>query len=372
MTRPRALYLLRYYPTLTETFVQDEIVGMQTAGVDVRVAALGARADGALARDLPAVPVLRVPRRPLTGRLRTATPGMRWLATHQRTKDAARLPWLAARIADVDVVHVHFAGEAAEWACALRRDGGPPYTVTVHAADLFKPRPAFDTVLSEAAAVFTVAAHHAALLGARGHAARLARCGPVLPDWRLPPPPAGPLRALFIGRDVPKKGLDILLRAWRPDPGDQLTLVTDRQVAGDPTIVSPGLQTRADVRAHMARSNTVVLPCRQAPDGDLDGVPVALMEALAAGRPVISTTVSGIPELVDDGVGWLIPPDDPAALRRALGAARDPIERAHRGARGPGRLADRGFTRAAQVEAVLSGWRQVPSLRTCGWPQNRR
>ena len=371
MSPPRALYLLRYYPTLTETFVQDEIEGMLQAGIDVRVAAIGTRGDGALARDLPPAPFLAIPRRPLTGRLRRATPGMRWLAAQQRPKDAARLPWLAAQAADVDLVHVHFAGEAAEWACALRRDGGPPYTVTVHAADLFKPRPSLDTVLAEAEVVFTVAEHHAGLLRARGHRAIVARCGPVLDRWRLPPPPEGPLRALFIGRDVPKKGLDVLLDAWAPQPGDRLTLVTDRRVLDDPTIGSPGLLPRAGVRAQMSRANLVVLPCREAADGDRDGVPLALMEALAAGRPVISTPVSGVPELVDHEVGWLVPQDDAGALGRALGAARDPEERTRRGAAGPARLRVRGFTRAAQVATVLSAWGQMPSLRTCGWPHNR-
>lgn len=371
MSRPEVMYLLRYYPTLTETFVQDEVEGVMQAGVGVRIAAMGPRQDGALARDLPDAPVLTIPRRPLAGRLSRSTPGMRWLATQQRPKDAARLPWLAARTAGIDLLHVHFAGEAAEWACALRRDGGPPYTVTVHAADLFKPRPALDTVLSEAAVVFTVAEHHAALLRARGHTPVLARCGPVLDRWRLPEAPPGPLQALFIGRDVPKKGLDVLLDAWAPARGDQLTLVTDRRVRGIPTIGSPGLLPRARVRAHMARANLVVLPCRRADDGDQDGVPVALMEALAAGRPVITTPISGIPELIDDDVGWLVPTDDAGGLARALEAARDPVERSRRGAAGPARLRARGFTRAAQVGQVLTAWRQMPSLRTCRWPQNR-
>jgi glycosyltransferase involved in cell wall biosynthesis len=340
--------------------VQDEIKGMLDAGVGVRIAALGGRADGALARDLPPCPVLAVPRRPLTGRLRPATPGMRWLAAVQRPKDAARLPWLAARLGEVDRIHVHFAGEAAEWACALRRDGGPPYTVTVHAVDLFKPRPALDTVLAEAEQVFTVAEHHRRVLAARGHDSTVVRCGPVLADWAdLPPPPPGPLRALFVGRDVPKKGLDTLLAAWDPAPGDHLHIISDRQGATAPSISWHGLVTRRQVRDVLSACNLAVLPCRAAPDGDLDGVPVSLMEALAAGRPVLSTPVSGVPELVDPAVGWLVPPDDPVALRAALRACRDGELRARRGRAGPRHLADRGFTRSAQVGALLRAWGAV-------------
>ena len=64
----------------------------------------------------------------------------------------------------------------------------------------------------------------------------------------------------------------------------------------------------------MAACNLFILPCRKASDGDMDGVPVALMEALASGRPVITTSVSGIPELVDEKVGWMVPPNRPDLL----------------------------------------------------------
>jgi glycosyltransferase involved in cell wall biosynthesis len=108
----------------------------------------------------------------------------------------------------------------------------------------------------------------------------------------------------------------------------------------------------------------LVLPCQRAPDGDLDGVPVALMEALAAGRPVITTPVSGIPELVDEEVGWLVPPGSAPALAEALCAAADPAERLRRGAAGPARLHERSFTISAQVSSVLASWGEPWSRAT--------
>jgi glycosyltransferase involved in cell wall biosynthesis len=106
----------------------------------------------------------------------------------------------------------------------------------------------------------------------------------------------------------------------------------------------------------MASASVLVLPCRRATSGDMDGVPMVLMEAMALGRPVVTTRLSGIPELVDEAVGWLVPPEDPAALVQALREATNRDECARRGAHGPARLRERGFTLADQVEGVLSAW----------------
>jgi glycosyltransferase involved in cell wall biosynthesis len=256
----------------------------------------------------------------------------------------------------VDRIHVHFAGEAAELAHALWLDLGVPYTVMVHAVDLFKPRPSLESVLGAAETVLTVCDHHRAVLDTRGIRARVLRCGPRLTDWAgLPPPPGGPLRALFVGRNVPKKGLDTLLSAWPPgDPGARLLVVS-----GDVSSVPPGVRVQspgppAAVRAAMAWANLVVLPCRVAPDGDRDGVPLVLMEAIAAGRPVLSTPVAGIPELVEPPVGWLCAPDRPRALRDLLDGAVQSARETR--SPGPAWLQARGFTLAAQVDGLCRTW----------------
>ena len=370
----RVLYLARYYPALTETFVADELRGVADAGLAVAVASLGERADSALADPVPGVAVTRVPRARLSRLWAPRSDAARQVAQWQRPKDAARLPALAALARDFDGVHVHFAGEAAELAWALGRDHGLPYTVTVHAVDLFKPRPSFDTVLSGAARIFTVAEHHRGVLARRGHAAEVVRCGPRLSDFEaLPAPPDGPLRALFVGRDVPKKGLDLLLDAWPSAPeGARLEVISDaRRGTWPPGVRATGLQPRSGVRDALARSNLVVMPCRRADDGDQDGVPVVLMEALAARRPVVTCPVSGIPELVDDAVGWLAPPDDRDALIDAIHAANHPENRRVRGLRGPDRLRARGFTNVEQVRRVIHAWTSCFRPVACGSPTPR-
>jgi glycosyltransferase involved in cell wall biosynthesis len=356
----RVLYVLRYFPTLTETFVNQEISQVSKLGIDVSVATLGTRPDGALQDMVPEVPIHRVPRRPLGWQLRKMSPGQRWLTTHQRRKDAARLPGLSRIAASMDRIHVHFAGEAAELAHALHLDLGLPYTVMVHATDLFKPRPSLSEVLGRAERVLTISRHNQATLAAMGVQSHLVRCGPSLERIQPTPMPEGPLKTIFIGRRVPKKGLDTLLEAWSglDLPGAALTLVTDKGPdAPPPGVTELGLRPTSEIPALLAQHHLLCLPCRRAPDGDMDGVPLVLMEALAAGRPVLTTPISGIAELVDNAVGWLIPADDPRALRKALtSVAADLPSAGRKGAAGPQRLRERGYHLQAQVQGVVSAW----------------
>ena len=354
-------YLLRYYPTLTETFVHDEIGAVAGRGFRPWIAALGARADGAHRAGPDPAPVHRIGR-PWVSRLRgLRTAAARQLAAWQRPKDAARLDALREVLGDTDLLHAHFAGENAELAWALRAEGGPPYTVTVHAVDLFKPRPSLDAVLGAASAVLTVSAYNQTLLQSRGISARLVRCGPATVGPPVPPQDGPGLRLLFIGRETPKKGLDTLLAAMALTPSDTtLTVVGPALRPAAPAGVTfvgplPAPAVRDAIDAH----DLLVLPSQRAPDGDQDGIPLVLMEALARGRPVVTTPVSGIPELIDDTVGWLVPPADPKALATAICAARDPTARRNRGAAGPARLMAGGFTLDAQVDGVITAWRSV-------------
>lgn len=356
----RVLYLLRYYPTVSETFVYREIDALVARGVEVGVLALGSRDDGRFQDEPPDAPVTMVPRRPLVGRLRQQTAGMAWLARHQRPKDVARLPWIAKKAKGFDRIHVHFAGEAAELAFAVSLDSGIPYTVMVHAVDLFRPRPALEEVLAGAQAVVAVADHQVDHLAALGISASRLRCGPDLSKWQTKPMPGPELRALFVARNVPKKGLDNLLSAWHTLPSDsRLDVISDYAGPAPDGVRVLGLQPPGAVRRQMATCNCVVLPSRVAEDGDQDGVPVVLMEALASGRPVVAGRVGGIPELVDESVGWLVEPDDVDDLVLALREACLPIERQQRGRNGPRHLHIRGFTLSDQVSGLLRIWKRA-------------
>ncbi len=143
------------------------------------------------------------------------------------------------------------------------------------------------------------------------------------------------LRALGVGRLVEKKGFDVMVEACgilrtRDVPFEavivgehgehepEIRRRIDALGLGDSVrLAGPMEQTR--LYEEYRSAGVFCLPCRVLDNGDRDGIPNVLMEAMACGLPVVTTPVSGIPEIIRDGVnGRLVPPDDPAALADAL------------------------------------------------------
>jgi glycosyltransferase involved in cell wall biosynthesis len=144
----------------------------------------------------------------------------------------------------------------------------------------------------------------------------------------------GRLRLLGVGRLVAKKGFDVLVDACAELAGRgvpfEALIVGQDDAAGDALrrrIAAHGLGSSVRLGGPMGpeallaeyrRASALCMPCRLL-EQDRDGIPNVLVEAMAAGAPVVATPVSGIPELVQDGVnGLLVPPEDPRALADAL------------------------------------------------------
>jgi glycosyltransferase involved in cell wall biosynthesis len=167
------------------------------------------------------------------------------------------------------------------------------------------------------------------------------------------------LRVITVARDVPKKGLPFLRGVLR-SRADRVRWDLVSDAAAD----FPGALGRAralppgQVSAALAQAHVFALACRVDPSGDRDGVPVAAMEAMAAGLPVLIGDVAGTSELVDDTVGWLLPPEEEGAWRLALEEARDPAARARRGRAARARIAS-AWTLDHQVLALLEAWRST-------------
>jgi glycosyltransferase involved in cell wall biosynthesis len=123
-----------------------------------------------------------------------------------------------------------------------------------------------------------------------------------------------------------------------------------------------GPQSQAEIAAQLAHATVFVLPCTREADGGMDNLPTVIMEAMAAGLPVISTPLGGIPEMVEDGVnGELVREHDPAGIATALERLLDDPERARR-------LGDRGREIAREKFSIETNAKQLREIFATGIP----
>lgn len=350
----KVLYVLRYWPALTETFVAKEVGDLVRRGHEVAVWSLGTRADSSLA-EAPGVPVWRAP---WWTKLRGHHPRHDALATWQSARRAADADWVAAKAQrwGVDRIHAHFAGEAAECARSVAEALSVPWSVTGHAVDLARPRPSMANLVREARPFAVVCEAWRERVRSRwGGDPWVVPCGVEVDVPQADPGEEGRGRVVCVARDVPKKGLSDLIDACA-------ALSLELAIVGSPAdgVLRPpfvGARPPSQVGGWLAKATVFALASRVADDGDDEGLPVAILEAMAAGLPVVATAVAGVPEVVDDEVGWCVPPGNRAALSDALAqAAASPSERARRGAAGRRRILAQGRTIEGQVDALLTAW----------------
>lgn len=143
-----------------------------------------------------------------------------------------------------------------------------------------------------------------------------------------------PLRIVSVARLTEKKGLDVAVKASAIlkqrggqfqytiiGNGDQDQMMRDfiAHEKMDDCVTMPGFKPQEEIRKALNEADIFLLPSKTAADGDMEGIPVALMEAMAVGLPVVSTFHSGIPELIEHNVsGWLVKEDDAEALADTL------------------------------------------------------
>lgn len=351
------LYVLKRFPRLSETFILREVLGLEATGVQVLVDALLPPEDGPTHPELAGVraQVRYLPRHP---RLRdravlgvhagvAARHPLRWGAMAFRSRRDGtwrrfvQAGLVAARIRSDGAghVHAHFATAASEVATMAARLAGVTCSVTAHAKDIYHRdnAPLLARRLAGADTVVTVSSHNVE------HLNGVLSVGGRTPDVRhiangvplgSPADPTASMTLLCVARLVPKKGIDLLLEAAAllleghaqlevdiigDGPlRDELTAQIERLGLID-RVRLLGVATSSEVSAAMATARAVVLPCRIDADGDRDGMPTVLVEALARGIPVVSTDVVGIRELVKDGeTGLLVAPEDAPGLAAAL------------------------------------------------------
>lgn len=398
---PRLAYLTSLYPAVSHTFIQREIEGLRTLGFEVMTCSMRRPAAAHLtgpeerAAEDSTFYIIQTgtsPREALRalgaalaapGRLlralaltwRSAPPGVRGMLKQLAYLAEAMILSRHLHAARIDHLHNHFADPSANVAMLASALSGIPFSYTLHGpAEIYEPEK-WQLREKTARADFVVCISHFARSQAMYFSdpahwdrLRIVHCG-VDPDRydRPAPAPHDGLNLVFVGRLTPIKGLLVLMAAFAAAraqmPDLTLTLVGDgadrahleRLAApmGD-AVRFAGFLSQEGVAETVAAADALVLP------SFAEGLPVVLMEALAAGKPVIATQVAGVGELVENGVsGLLVPASDEQALCRAILnlAATSSEDRAEMGRKGRARVRaefDAGLE-AARIAALFAG-----------------
>ncbi len=361
--RPLGL-LVKMFPKLSETFILEEVLGLERLGVPLRLYALAAPTDAIVHPAVARVraPLVCVPAASHGRRCEFALRHARLLATgplcylaaltmalrrgRSGLHDFVHAGWLAQQLRRDGAAHLHahFISTPADVAVLAARLAALPFSISAHAKDIYLSDPA-DLRRKLRAARFTVTCTEVnrATLAAIAPGAAVHRMYHGIDLAVFHPKRRGATEAipliLSVGRLREKKGLDTLIDACRllRDRGrafrceivgygeerERLEAHIARHALGA-HISLPGKLTREQVVERYARAAAYVQPSRIAADGDRDGIPNVLLEAMAMGLPVAASRVSGIPELVrHEHNGLLVEPDAPDALADAIATLLD-------------------------------------------------
>jgi len=408
-------YLTKRFPRLSETFILDEILGLEAAGVPLQLFSIADPGEAIVQPDVSKVASAVGYLHSGGGQWATGHEYLRFLRAHLTLLRRRPLRWcavvghialfrrhvstvkhflqagaLAVELERAGGEHVHaaFAHGPASIAHFVHLLTGMPFSFAAHAKDLYLSSPdilarkvaasSFVLVCSSSAAaelVRVVEAHpdptvrtHASKIILAPHGVDTDRFAPD-PAARRRPGPA-PLRIVAVGRLVPKKGIPVLLGALaeldaagvdfecRIVGGGELRaelsdLAVQLGLAGSVRFL--GALAQPEIVAHYRWADVFVQASVITPDGDRDGIPNSVMEAMASGLAVTASAVAGIPEVVRDGLtGLLVAPGDSVALATALRSlAEDPTLRQRLGAEAR-RYAVEHLSRRACIEPVAA------------------
>jgi glycosyltransferase involved in cell wall biosynthesis len=399
----RVGYVAKVFPRLSETFVINEIRELEGQGMDIHIfslhhppAAVPHRLLGELRAPVTCVETVT---RPSGKDCEKAA-----VVLSERFEEAAQLGdrlfprkyvRLALQLVDgarslgLRRLHAHFASRAAHVAMLASQLLGVPYSFTAHAKDIYHEEVDRDLLrvkMRYADLVVTVSEfNRQALLqigaGIPDVATKVVRLynGVDLSLFHRGTPD-NRVSNLFlaVGRLVEKKGFPTLIRACsilreRGVPfageivgsGPEESLLQDliRDADLGHAVRLRGALPVEEVATAIRRASLVVLPCIVGSDGNVDALPTVLLEAMASGVPVISSKISGIPEIIADGeTGYLVPAGDPAAIADAMQRIlQDPI-----GADGLGKAARQ---RAERLFDLRSNVAQLRAWLTAAAPQ---
>ncbi|WPL14162.1 Putative teichuronic acid biosynthesis glycosyltransferase TuaC [Thiorhodovibrio litoralis] len=313
-TALRVAYILHEYPVTSQTFVKDEIEAVRNLGVEVIVLAVPSVSKSAFSAS-----------------------GLRgkWVTLKECVEGFRP-----------DIIHTHFVEpHCAAMVANICESLEIPFTVKPHAYDIFRQDYQRANRIKKIGrspyclAVFALGYYHHCFLIRQGVPPESVHLVRNVTDWaryfnsdrkKLAPRIK---RIIAVGRYVEKKGFDLIIRAFRAvsDSDLRLHVVGEgrlyeqyRSLAeGDSRIhIERKFKTRKEIAEVLKYSDLFVLPCRIDGKNDSDGLPTVLIESLAAGVPVLTTSVASIPDLIRHGeTGWLAAPGSLSSLMSCLSDA---------------------------------------------------
>ncbi|MDP9174828.1 MAG: glycosyltransferase family 4 protein [Planctomycetota bacterium] len=366
---PRAItYVAPTFPLASQTFVYREVRALRQRGWKVMVASLypptsGGEIDADLSEDRIILygshlastliaTIREIFRYPIRAAKTLITAGADAIHPLEQMSFSQRIKLPAQALASlgladklrstaIERIHCHFANAPTSIGMYAAMQMGVPFSFTGHANDLFHHRGLLKRKLQRAEFVACISKWHRGwyqeIVPGNGSKYQVIRCGVDIDAWRpqhMVSSPNDVLRILTICRLVEKKGVDTLIRAVSflmaagnrvqlsiggdgPEQARLLRLASE--LGCQDSLHWLGAVDNKKVPSLMAQSDVFVLPCRNDSRGDRDGIPVALMEAMACGIPVISGDLPAIRELIDDNIsGLLIPGGDANALAQRL------------------------------------------------------
>lgn len=353
-------YLLKMYPRFSETFIVNELLAHEAAGTHLSIYSLRAPVDGRFHPSYAQVQgaVSYVPNddmrhtvywRALLDKAEQY-PAL-WDALQENpylgAREIMQALWLADAFTDTsvnarpDCMHAHFGSIATTVAWLVSRLTGIPYVFTAHAKDIFHEEVIADDLrrkIEDAYRVITVSDFNVTYLTDEigVEPTQIVRIfnGLDLADFPYASPVDRPRQIIAVGRLVEKKGFDVLvdacallLQAGTPIPCEiigsgpeeaALRAQIERCGVGE-WVTLRGPQPQHVVKRAVQNGAAFVAPCVVGSDGNRDGLPTVLLEAMALGTPVISTDVTGIPEIVEhEKTGLMVGQHDAEALAQAM------------------------------------------------------
>lgn len=381
INRHKVVIILKGYPRLSETFIAQEILGLEKAGIDIAIVSLRHPTDHthhavhdeiqAAVNYLPEY-LHEEPLRVLRGLFASLRrPGFIRALRHflrdlirDKTRNRIRRFGQAAVLVNEwpdggQWLHAHFIHTPASVAAYASTISGIPWTVSAHAKDIWTS-PDWELREKLAQANWTVTCtgvghHHLQSLAQDASRVHLSYHGLDLQRFPAFSRPVSlrdgrnaddPVLILSVGRAVEKKGYDILLQAlallpstlhWRflhIGGGTELARLQSLAEALklDGKITWLGAMSQEEVLTNYRAADVFTLASKVTDDGDRDGLPNVLVEAASQGLSCVATGISGIPELFNEDNSLLVAPEDPSALAAALmRAIESPVLRSQLG-----------------------------------------